>query len=55
MYRKEKDQYYLKQGFPNCGMQKVVRWYAIKFIKILNLRVKRKTLLTEGEVQGAKK
>ena len=36
----------LNQGFSNCGMRttsgtwKVVRWYAIKFIKILNLRVK---------------
>ena len=31
----------LNQGFSNCGTRKVVRWYAIKFIKILNLRVRR--------------
>ena len=27
----------LQQGFSNCGTRKVVRLYAIKFIKIVNL------------------
>ena len=51
----------LKQGFSNCGTRttcgrwKVVRWYAIKLIKILNLKSDETILLTKGEVQGAKK
>ena len=38
------------------GTRKVVRWYAKKFIKILKLKKSDETtLLTKGEVHGAKK
>ena len=45
-YMKKFHVYLLVQGFSNCGTPtisdrlKVVRWYAIKFIKILNLKIR---------------
>ena len=45
----------LDQGFLNCGTRKVVRWYTIKFIKILYLKSDETTFLTKDKVQGAKK